>query len=133
MSASRIYLARIAHALAPTDEASRDAIAKLAPGECVEVSILRPRSVRMNRLYWALCREIGENQDPERDEDSIDSELRILSGHYDVMRVEGHEVRVPKRIAFDRLTHDEWMALWPRIEQAIATRFGAEYLPEVAA
>ena len=133
----RLWLARIAHTLAPTDEASAEAIRKLAPGECVEVTFQRPRSVRWNNMYFGICRTIGEQQDPPRDEDSIDMELRVLAGHYDVMWVdlEGRKVRVavPKRIAFDKLTHDEWAQLWPRLEAAIAERFGHEYLPAVAA
>ena len=129
----RIWLAKVRNALAPTDDASRAVINRLGAGECVEVIVTRPRSVRWHRLYFALCREIGKNQDPPRDEDSIDYELRILAGHYDVMHVEGHEVRVPKRIAFDRMTHDQWNELWPRLEMAIAERFGPEYIKELAA
>lgn len=134
----RLWLARIAHTLAPTDEASAAAIRKLAPGECVEVTFQRPRSVKWHKLYFGLCRTIGEQQDPPRDEDSIDMELRVLAGHYEMMRLRDpksgvlYEVRVPKRIAFERLTHDEWAELWPRLEQAIAERFGAEYLPVAA-
>lgn len=75
--------------LVATDDASRTALAKIDDGECVQVEIVRPRSVQWNRLYWALCREIGQHQDPPRDEDSIEAEIRILAGHYDVMYV-GH-------------------------------------------
>jgi hypothetical protein len=59
--------------------------------------------------------------------------LRILAGHYDVMRVGEHEVRVPKRIAFHKLSAEKWEALWPELERAIAQRFGNEYLSQVAA
>lgn len=114
--------------LVPTDDTSRAALARIADGECVQVELVRPRSVQWNKLYWALCREIGENQDPMRDEDSIDAELRILAGHYDVMYFDGREVRVPKRIAFDKIDADQWGEYWKRAELAIAERFGDSYL-----
>lgn len=128
---SGIYLARNnAVQLIPTDDQGASFIQKLVPGEIAFYSVLRPRSVRMHRLYFGLCRAIGKNQDPPRDESSIDYELRIRAGHYDVMIVDGHEARFPKRIAFDKLTHDEWMALWPRLEVAVIERFGEEYILE---
>lgn len=130
---ARAWFVRIGKALLPSDEVSQEVIARMSPGECAEFRVIRPRSSQWNRLYWNLCRTIGENQEPGRDEDSIDAELRILAGHFDVMYVKGHEVRVPKRIAFDKMSADEWSALWPSIEKAIAERFGEEYMREVAA
>lgn len=133
----RLWLAKVtrgqAVGLIPTDEDSRSVLGRLTEGECAEFTILRPRSVRMNKMYFAICRSIGFNQDPQRTEDSIDWELRIRAGHYDVMLVDGHEVRVPKRIAFDKLTHDEWMELWPSLELAICEHYGDEYIRERAA
>jgi hypothetical protein len=129
----KIWLCRIAHTLSPTDEESAAAINRLAPGECVEVEISRPRSIHWNRRYWATCAEIGRNQDPQRDKDSIDQELRVLAGHYEVMTVRDpksgvlYEVRVPKRIAFDRMSADEWASYYQRAEAAGIERFGAEY------
>ena len=117
-------------------------------------------------MYFGICRNIGDNQDPRRDESSIDYELRILAGHYDKMYLgknpaakflssilplvakvlppsmaiqlrelvtelaRGLEVRVPKRIAFHKLSADEWGALWPSLELAIRENFGEEYLRE---
>jgi hypothetical protein len=71
------------------------------------------------------------DMDRLRDESSIDYELRVLAGHYDVMYVEGHEVRVPICIAFHKLTHDEWAELWPSLDLASRERFGESYLDEV--
>jgi len=118
--------------LIPTDDQSRAVLGRLGEGECVRCEVVRPRSVQWNRMYWGMCREIGENQDPQRDEDSIDSELRILAGHYELMFIDGHEVRVPRRIAFDKMDADQWADYWQRVELAISERFGSEYLREVA-
>jgi hypothetical protein len=120
-------------ALVPADDAAKRGIAKMGEGECVEVSIVRPRSVQWHRMYFGICGVIGENQDPRRDAESIDYELRIRAGHFDVMLIEDHEVRVPKRIAFKKLSAEKWAELWPSLELAISTRFGNEYLSQVAA
>jgi len=116
--------------LIPTDDHSRAAIARLGDGECVEVEIVRPRSLQWHRMYFGICRTIGENQDPARDESSIDHELRVRAGHYDVMWVDGHECRVPKRIAFAKLSGREWEELWPSLDLAIREHFGDEYIGE---
>jgi hypothetical protein len=108
----------------PGDDDAMRIVRRMGLGELVLVTIVRPRSVQWHRLYFGMCRVIGQNQDPQRDEDSIDNELRILGGHYDVMHVAGYEVRVPKRIAFSRLTADEWAALFPSLDLAAKERFG---------
>lgn len=115
-------------ALHPSDEESLKGLMRMGDGECVLVTIVRPRCAAWHRKYMAICQTIGDNQDPPRDKDSIDLELRIRSGHFDVLMVEGHEVRVPKRLAFAKLSADQWEALWPSIEEAICRDFGPEYL-----
>jgi hypothetical protein len=153
--------------LVPADTDAEEVIAKLADGEISLWRPMRVRSVPWHRLYFGICRQIGKNQDPQRDENSIDAELRILAGHYDVLYIgknvlatrlaaifkllwramppslrsecdqilalldRGQEVRVPKRIAFDRLTADEWGELFPSLELAIRERFGEEYIENI--
>jgi hypothetical protein len=119
--------------LVADDEDGRALLRRMGDGECIQVEATRLRSVQFNKLYWSICREIGENQDPKRDEDSIDAELRILAGHYELMYFAGREVRVPKRIAFDKMGADDWNDYFKRAEIAIAERFGSEYVRELAA
>lgn len=120
-------------ALHPSDAESLKGIMRMGDGECVLVTIVRPRCVAWHKKYMAICQSIGENQDPPRDKDSIDLEIRIRAGHFDVIFIEGHEIRTPKRLAFAKLSADQWEALWPSIEQAICQHFGAEYLEQQAA
>lgn len=124
---------RTTSGLVPTDEDGRAYLDKLGDGECVQVEVSRIRSVQFNKLYWSLCQEIGQQQNPPRDKDSIDAEIRILAGHYEVMYFAGREVRVPKHINFKSMDADEWNDYFKRAEVAIAERFGPEYLPEMAA
>lgn len=133
--ADLLYLAKVSrngrNGLIATDQEGNDALDKLGDGECAVFSMRRPRSLPWHRKYFAICTVIGQMQDPVRDKDSIDHELRVLGGHYYVIKArkgnELYDVRVPKRIAFDKLTADEWEALWPSLELAGRERFGDEY------
>jgi hypothetical protein len=121
----RIWLYRREDFLAPTDEESLRIIRRYEQGEMVPVRIERVRSIKWHRLYFGLCRLIGENQDPQRDESSVDGELRWRAGHRELLgEHDGKEIWIPKRIAFDQLTGDEWSNLWPSLELAMRERFG---------
>lgn len=127
----KLWLARGAGVtLVAADDEAEIVIQRLGNGEVAEFRCIRPRSLQWHRMYYGLCRAIGQNQDPPRDEDSIDCELRIRAGHFYVMKVDGHEVRWPKRIAFEKLTADEWATLWVGLEAAIREQFGDSYLDE---
>lgn len=126
----KIWLAKHGRGFIPADDDSLEVHAKMGVGECAQFEIVRPRSLQWHRMYFGICREIGKNQDPQRDEASIDQELRVRAGHFDVLFVDGHEVRVPKRIAFAKLTGDEWAKLWPSLELAINEHFGEGYVSE---
>lgn len=127
-----MYLARHGRGFLPADEESADLHRKMGAGEVAEFKVRRVRSIQWHRMYYGICTEIGKNQDPVRDKGSIDNELRIRAGHFEVLFVEDCEVRMPKRIAFDELSADEWSALWPSLELAIRERFGEEYIRESA-
>ena len=116
--------------LIAADGEAQKVLCAMAEGECALFEVQRPRSVRWHRMYFALCRDIGENQDPPRDASSIDAELRIRAGHFDVLIFDGLEVRVPKRIAFAEMSGDQWEEFWQKAEQAIREHFGDSYIDE---
>lgn len=128
-----ILLVRKGRGFLPADQNADELHRGMGDGELITLKVIKIRSLSWHRMYFGICRDIGENQDPPRDENSIDYELRIRAGHYDVMFVGGIEVRTPKRIAFDRLDGDEWKALWPSLELAIREHFGDEYIRSAAA
>ncbi len=119
--------------LVPDDEDGLKGMLRMKERESVLVSVVRPRVASQLRRYFAICAEIGANQDPPRDKDSIDHELRIRAGHFDVILVDGIECRIPKRIAFEKLNQDGWEDYLQRVELAISETFGHEYLEQRAA
>lgn len=124
------WIAKKGRGFLPADEEAARMHVKLNDGEAVLVEIVQPRSVQWHRMYFGICRAIGQNQDPPRDESSIDHELRVRAGHFDVLWVDGHECRVPKRIAFAKLSARDWEELWPSLDLAIREHFGDEYIGE---
>ena len=129
----KILLARRGRGFLPADQRADELHQKMGDGELMTFEAIRIRSIPWHKMYFGICRDIGENQDPPRDEDSIDHELRVLAGHYDVLQIagiEGVEVRMPKRIAFKKLDADGWAKLWPSLELAIRAKFGDEYIRE---
>ena len=115
-----------------TDAASERFISRMGAGECELFEVQQPRSVAWHRMYFGICKSIGENQDPPRDAASIDAELRIRAGHFDVLVFDGLEVRVPKRIAFAEMDAHAWEEYWQRVEAAICEHFGESYIRERA-
>lgn len=134
-----MYLAKVTGrnsiGLVPADADAESELSRLGDGECAMFTMKKVRSLQWHRMYFAICAEIGGNQDPARDQNSIDYELRALAGHYDVMMARKgnslYECRIPKRIAFDKLTAEEWSALWPSLELAGRERFGDTYFDQV--
>lgn len=130
MSIVKAIIAKHGRGFLAADERGEALHKRMEAGECVIVKVIRPRSLPWHKMYFGVCSDIGENQDPPRSEDSIDGEVRVLAGHFDAIPYPGFEIRVPRRIAFDQLTADEWAELWPSLEQAIRERFGDEYIWE---
>lgn len=116
-----------ANLLAPADEPSSKLVAGLGAGEGLVMSVKKVRSLYWHNMYFAICTEIGKNCDPVRSKDSIDAELRVRAGHFDVLPGDGFQIRVPKRIAFDQMTAQEWAALWPSLDLAMQEHFHFDF------
>ena len=117
-------------ALYPADERSERMFKRLVEGEALQLELQRSRSYQWHKMYVACCIEIGANQDPPRPWESIDYELRVRAGHFDVLPMADMpniEIRVPRRIAFEKLSADQWAELWPSLDQAMQERFGFDY------
>lgn len=130
MSVVKAMLAKHGRGFLAADERGEALHKRMEPGECAIFKVIRPRCLPWHNKYFGICSDIGENQDPPRTEGSIDYELRIRAGHFDVLEANGEMWKFPRRIAFDQLTADEWAELWPSLELAIRETFGEEYLGE---
>lgn len=112
-------------ALIPSDPEAAKAVEKLGEGEMICVKKISVRSGPWHRWYFGCCKEIGLHQEPERLESTIDYAIRFWSGHVEEIRdAKGRIMEVPKRIAFDKLTSEEWAMLWPSFEKTMIEKFG---------
>lgn len=119
------WFVKIGGAIIGLDDKAKKSIDRLAEGEVIELEMKRSRSPQWNRLYWACCAEIGRNQDPERDEESISDEIKVLAGHYTVIPVQGteYEIRSPRHINFRAMNADAWEQYWLKADQVMLERF----------
>ena len=105
--------------LKPCDDEALIGIRKLRANQKVLVHIDRVRSPEWHRLYYARCKAIGDNQEPQLSANAIDLKTRMIAGHKEfVGQWNGVDMFVPARIAFDKLSADGWAAIWLSLEAA---------------
>ena len=120
-----MWLAKRDQYLVAADGESTQLINKMEPGETAFFKVVRMRSGPWHRWYFACCAEIGKNQDPQRSAETIDYAIRFWSGHVEEARdIKGRVLEVAKRLAFDKLTAEEWSAIWPQFELTMIEKFG---------
>ena len=114
-----IWLYRADDGLQPLDDEARAGIRKLKAGQKVLAHIDRVRSPDWHRLYYARCKAIGENQEPQLSANAVDLKTRMIAGHKDfVGQWNGEDMFVPARIAFDKLSREGWERIWQSLEAA---------------
>lgn len=65
---------------------------------------------------------------PIRSADDAHTAIKYATGLYDQFAIETGVVRLLKSTAFDKMNFEEWAAYWPRVLDAVHTKF----LPGVA-
>ena len=126
-----MYLKRTLSGFSPDDDESRAACKRIPLGTTVRCEITRPRSVQQLRYYWALCALVAQNHAELQTREQVDQALRILTGHVDLVAIGEQTVQLPRRIAFTKLSQDEWAAYLARAKDAVVQHLlpGVE-LPE---
>mgnify|MGYP001427419596 CR=1 FL=1 len=119
------------------DESDSDTVRRMKRiplGTTVQVELRQPRSVKELRYYWQLCSLVALNHEQFQTREQVDQALRILTGHCDVFTLDGRTVQVPKRIAFHKLSQEEWRAYLLRAKDAVIQHLlpGVQ-LPEIEA
>lgn len=129
---AEFWLRRTLHGFAADgDEAAAD-MRRIPMGTSVRCEITRPRSVPQLRYYWQLCALVAMNHAELQTREQVDQAIRILTGHVDLVRIGDNVVQLPRRIAFSKLSQDEWQAYLMRAKDAVLQHLlpGVE-LPEV--
>lgn len=116
---AEFYLKRTLAGFAPDDADAQASLKRIPLGTSVRCEITRPRSVPQLRYYWQLCALVAQNHATLQTREQVDQALRLLTGHVDLLQVEGRTLQLPRRIAFAQLSQDEWQAYLGRAKDAV--------------
>jgi len=72
------------------------------------VGVSRPRNSQQHRFYWALCRLVALNHEELKDAEAVHQAIKLLSGHFDLVQVGKHMVRIPRSTSFDKMSQEEF-------------------------
>jgi hypothetical protein len=74
-----------------------------------------------------MCALVAMNHAQLETREMVDQALRILTGHVDLVTIGNQTVKIPRRLAFAKLSQDEWQAYLMRAKDAVVR----ELLPGV--
>ena len=124
---AEFYLKRSLTGLIADDADAVESLRRIPLGTTVKCEITRPRSVQQLRYYWSLCALVAQNHVELQTREQVDQALRLLTGHVDIVKVGDKVLQIPRRIAFAKLSQDEWQAYLMRVKDAVVR----ELLPGV--
>lgn len=124
---AEMYLRRSISGLVADDPDAVESLKRIPLGTTVRCEITRPRSVKQMRYYWSLCALVASNHSELQTREQVDQALRLLTGHVDLVKVGDKVLQIPRRIAFSKLSQDEWSAYLVRVKDAVVR----ELLPGV--
>lgn len=143
-----IWFTRNNNALIPTDEESQKVIGRMGQGECKAFRPIGVRDPVSHRRYFALMRMTARNVKHIQidrvegrpvymrlfgDEARAHAAMKLCTGLYDTMPVGGsdYEIRVPRSIAFEKMTPEEWAAYFPKVMDVLLEKVVPEIeIPE---
>lgn len=116
---AELYLKRTLSGFAPDDDDALAQCRRIPLGTTVRCEIAQPRSLPQLRYYWALCALVASNHAELQTREQVDQALRILTGHVDLVQLGEQTVKIPRRIAFSKLSQAEWQAYLARAKDAV--------------
>lgn len=122
------WLFRKGDSLLAADEKALKAIRRLQPGEALLLMMERSRSPKWHRLFMGACSAIAQNSEPKLTTHAVKEALKLYAGHVEIVKDrKGQELMVPRSIAFEKLTADEWAEIWPSFDAAAREHFGFDF------
>lgn len=120
-----LFLRRVGNTLAPDGDESVSELLSLPFGKSFKAEVKLPRNPRFHRLYFALCKRIGDGIG--KDAEQISTVFKYATGHYDTMRTKSYgEVKVPKSISFAKLDETAFRKFFDACVATALTEWGIE-------
>lgn len=121
----KFFVKRVGNVLVADGDDSADAMRELPAGKVLSAEVKQPRNVQFHRLFWALCKRIGDGVGA--DAEQIATVFKLSTGHYDVVVSKTHgEIRVPKSISFASLDQQGFSAFFEKCVQTAFLEWGIE-------
>lgn len=124
---SKQWFCRHGMSLVPADDKATKAIKRLGVGEAVQLMMERSRSPDWHRWFMGGCAAIAQNSYEPMTTHAAKELLKLKAGHFDPYEIHGEILKVPRSIAFEKLTADEWAELWPSLDQAAREHFKFDF------
>lgn len=97
-----LYVKRVGNTLMPDGDESVAAMASVPFGKSLKAEIKMQRNVAFHRLFFALCKRIGDGVGV--DAENIATIFKLATGHYTLVKSKRHgELKIPKSISFAKL------------------------------
>lgn len=128
----KLYLKVTATGLTPMYDSDFDEKKKLEIGTEVVAEIKRPRNYEHHKKFFALLRLVFDNLPEDLSErypnmESLLTEIKFQLGYYDThITLSGRETHIPKSIAFEMMSQDEFAKFYDRTVDVVMRWF----LPE---
>lgn len=108
--------------LRPYGAESAAVLAKLPLTKMLHVEVKQPRNGKHLRLYWTLCKRIGDALGMA-DED-ISDVLKLRTGHVREIKTKHGVERVPKSISFAAMDQTAFSAFWEKCVIVVTQEWG---------
>lgn len=126
----KIHLTRSPFGLSPATDDDRDKLNKLDYNEVYEIDVKLSRNYRFHCKYFKLFRIAWEfqNEDTQSHFGSMDAwrkTVEVAAGHCDrVYNLDlGAWIEIPRSVAFDKLSEEEFQDLYERVKHVLFTVF----------
>ncbi len=118
----RIDLVKKRYAIAPATPGDEEALRKVKVGDLLPVVIRKPRNGLHHRKFWAMVEVIAENHHRLRTREAVETELKLLCGHYrEHVTRDGEIVFVPRSIRYDEMDQVEFAVFYDKAVRAALT------------
>ena len=115
----KIRLKKVGDGLFPLTPQDADALEKIKGGDVLETSLRRVRNPRFHRKFFALLSVVLANQELYETTEDFLTELKIRTGWYEPLIIDGKVVYVPLSISFEKMDEIEFAMFYQKSIDAI--------------
>jgi len=122
---TKLFLKRVGNALHADGDESIAEMLCLPFGKSFKAEIVQPRNPGFHRLYFALCKRIGDGVGRKAEE--ISTVFKFATGHVEQINSKTYGyIKVPKSISFAKLDETGFRKFFNECVEVALTEWGIE-------